>query len=241
MCIAQEILDNYFQLKQSLMKARKEYLKKKVKEEKEEQYRLSLNAPKFRVSNSELILARKKQNLLKSSKDIQQMASDHYAYFKAKRKEEKQAGKRPATARGFSSHTRDPDDYTSFTSSLYGRMTKKQYLHTLHPTSKLILDKRKFEEEENGVKYKYPVEVDKVERKFRLKQTHSQGLIKKRNFVASMSTGPLERRSKFVGGIYEVSVYLRDGQGSYNHTTICSWLHRQKQLQVWCQKMVNAG
>ena len=59
MCIAQEILENYFELKQTLMKARKEYLKKKVKKEKEEQYLLNMQAPKFRVNNSETILARK--------------------------------------------------------------------------------------------------------------------------------------------------------------------------------------
>lgn len=198
MCIAQEILENYFELKQTLMKARKEYLKKKVKKEKEEQYLLNMQAPKFRVNNSETILARKHQALIKSSKDIQQMASDHYGYFKAKR-QEKVTEKRPNTARAFSSHTSNPDDYTTVNSTLYGKMTKKQYMHTLHPCSKLILDKRKYEEYEGDVKYKYPMEVDKAETKFRLKQTHSLGLVRKKNFVMSNSTGPLERRVRFVG------------------------------------------
>ena len=198
MCIAQEILDSYFVLKKELMNARQAFLKAKVKREKDQQYILSLTMPKFNINNSERILARKHQSLIKTSKETQAIAVDPTAFFRNKRENERLRKSQPKSARPFTSHTRNPDEYHIHHSSLYGSMTRKQFMHTIHPSSKLIIDKRKVEAEDNGVKFKFPVEVDMMESKFRLRQTHSLGIVTKNKFVMSNSSGPLERKARFV-------------------------------------------
>lgn len=190
MCIAQEILDNYYDLKRMLMGERNKYLKGKVKDQKDIQYYKDIQLNRLYNGNSSTrVLNMKRQKLLKHSKDIQLMSSDHHAYFR---------NKRPETA-SLNRHNLDVDSYTYQRNTLYdSRMTKKQFIHKIHPSSKIIIDKTKHTvSDESGNQYRLPIETSKKEDKFRIKQTESHKLITKFDFVQSNSTGPFSRRGMF--------------------------------------------
>jgi len=143
MCIAQEILDNYFQLKKALMASRNRYLKEKVRREKDGQYYNQLRMRSEHASSSQKILATKKQKLLKHSRDVQQLAADHHAYFRQKKEARAQSARSPPPC-DFKSATvdragREPQRHTLFDEPV----TKKQFLHKVHPPSKLLLEKTK--------------------------------------------------------------------------------------------------
>jgi len=180
------------------MRQRKKYLNEKVKIQKDQQYEIEKHMAKQRISNSQTILATKHQKLLKKSKDIQQMAADHVGYFKDKRM--RIYSGREKSKKFFGSHTIDPNQVTSQRNTFFGPMTKKKFIHVIHPSSKLIIDKRKdIAVDEHGNKFKYPPEINEMEEKHRLRQTDASKLITKPAFIQANSCGPLERRSRFVG------------------------------------------
>lgn len=197
MCIAQEILENYCELKKKLMDARRKWLKVNVKQGKDEQYYKELKFKRLTVSSSQAILNRKHQLLLKHSKDIQRISENHEEYFREKKERIKI---NPSNSlKGFSSHRLQRDTVDLQRNTLFGPVTKKQFQHLIHPTSKIILDKKKgVEKDEDGALYRVPVEVAKEEDKYKIKQSESYKTISKRTFLHCYSTGPRERMTRFV-------------------------------------------